>query len=44
MPKDAISPLEGLVETDWAVASASVNWMFTRSDTWVEFAETNRFA
>ncbi len=38
MPKDAIAPLEGLVETDWAVAGASVNWKFTRADTWVEFA------
>jgi uncharacterized protein DUF6065 len=38
MPKDAIAPLEGLVETDWAVASASMNWKFTRADTWIEFA------
>jgi hypothetical protein len=37
-PKDAISPLEGLVETDWAVAGATVNWKFTRPNTWVEFA------
>jgi len=37
MPKDAIAPLEGLVETDWAVAAASMNWKFTRPDTWVEF-------
>jgi hypothetical protein len=38
-PKDSIAPLEGLVETDWAVATASVNWKFTRTDTWVEFAQ-----
>jgi len=38
LPKDAIAPLEGLVETDWAVAGSTVNWKFTRSDTWVEFA------
>jgi len=38
MPKDAISPLEGLVETDWAVAAVTMNWKFTRSATWVEFA------
>jgi hypothetical protein len=38
MPKDGIAPLEALVETDWAVAGASVNWKFTRTDTWVEFA------
>jgi hypothetical protein len=37
-PKDAIAPLEGLVETDWAVATATMNWKFTRPDTWVEFA------
>ena len=37
-PKDAICPLEGIVETEWAVARASVNWKFTRPDTWVEFA------
>lgn len=30
MPKDGISPLEGLIETDWAVASFSMNWKFTR--------------
>jgi hypothetical protein len=39
LPKDAISPLEGLVETDWAVAAASLNWKFTRANTWVEFAK-----
>jgi hypothetical protein len=38
MPKDAIAPLEALVETDWAVAGASVNWKFTRPNAWVEFA------
>jgi hypothetical protein len=37
MPKDGIAALEGLVETDWAVASASVNWKFTRPNIWVEF-------
>ena len=39
MPKDAVAPLEALVETDWAVAGASVNWKFTRPGVWVEFAE-----
>jgi hypothetical protein len=37
MPKDSIFPLEGLVETDWAVAGVSMNWKFTRPDCWVEF-------
>jgi hypothetical protein len=29
-PKDAVCPLEGIVETDWASASFSMNWKFTR--------------
>ncbi|OBA58900.1 hypothetical protein A5647_19080 [Mycobacterium sp. 1100029.7] len=29
-PKDAICALEGIVETDWASASFSMNWKFTR--------------
>ncbi|HWF68625.1 MAG TPA: DUF6065 family protein, partial [Mycobacterium sp.] len=29
-PKDAVSPLEGIVETDWASASFSMSWKFTR--------------
>jgi hypothetical protein len=37
-PKDAISALEGLVETEWSVATATMNWKFTRANTWVEFA------
>ena len=37
-PKDSIAPLEGLVETDWAVATATMNWQFTRPHAWVEFA------
>jgi Family of unknown function (DUF6065) len=36
--KDGIAPLEGIVETDWAVAAVSMNWKFTRPDVWVEFA------
>jgi hypothetical protein len=36
-PKDAIVPLEGLVETDWSVATATMNWKFTRPDVWIEF-------
>jgi hypothetical protein len=27
---DAISPLEGIVETDWARSAFSINWKFTR--------------
>src|ERR1700742_4236120 len=29
-PKDAVSALEGVVETDWASSSFSMNWKFTR--------------
>lgn len=29
-PKDGISPLEGIVETDWSSSSFSMNWKFTR--------------
>src|ERR1700742_1373400 len=29
-PKDAVSALEGTVETDWASSSFSMNWKFTR--------------
>lgn len=37
--KDAIAPLEAIVETDWSVAGTSMNWKFTRPDTWVEFLQ-----
>jgi len=30
LPKDAIQPLEGIVETDWTVATFTMNWKFTR--------------
>ena len=29
-PKDAVYPLEGIVETDWASAGFSMSWKFTR--------------
>ena len=29
-PKDAVCPLEGIVETDWASASFSMSWKITR--------------
>lgn len=31
-PKDGIQPLDGVVETDWASATFTMNWIFTRSD------------
>jgi hypothetical protein len=36
LPKDGIGALEGVVETDWAVASFTMNWKFTRPGS-VEF-------
>jgi hypothetical protein len=30
LPRDGISALEGLVETDWAPATFTMNWRFTR--------------
>lgn len=37
MPKDGIAPLEGIVETSWAVAPFTMNWQFTRSRHRVRF-------
>src|SRR5256714_12504458 len=36
-PKDGIGPLDGVVETDWAHSTFTMNWRFTRACT-VEFA------
>jgi hypothetical protein len=36
-PKHAISPLEGIVETDWSTATFTMNWRFTAANTPVEF-------
>ncbi|MCX4092965.1 DUF6065 family protein [Nocardia sp. alder85J] len=36
-PKDALYPLEGLVETDWSSAGFTMNWKFTRPLTPVRF-------
>jgi hypothetical protein len=37
-PKDGIAPLEGMVETEWSIATATMNWKFTRANSWIEFA------
>lgn len=29
-PRDGVYPLEGVIETDWATATASMNWRITR--------------
>lgn len=36
-PKDGVSPLEGIVETDWSVATFTMNWFMTAVDHPVEF-------
>lgn len=36
-PKDAVCPLEGIVETDWASASFSMSWKLTRKHIPVRF-------
>jgi len=37
-PKDGIYALEGIVETDWAVATFTMNWKFTRKNKWISWA------
>jgi hypothetical protein len=37
MPKDAICALDGIIETDWAFATFTMNWQFTRPNTPVTF-------
>jgi hypothetical protein len=41
--KDAIQPLEGVVESDWTEASFTMNWKFTRKDTAVRFEKGDPF-
>jgi len=42
-PKDAIGPLTGIVETDWAPFSFTMNWLFTRRATSVRFEKGEPF-
>jgi hypothetical protein len=37
LPKDGVSALEGIVETDWAVSTFTMNWQITRPHADVEF-------
>lgn len=36
-PKDGISPLTGIIETDWAPYSFTMNWKITRPNTRIRF-------
>ena len=38
-PKDGIYPVEGIVETDWAEATFTMNWVMTRPNHTVVFEE-----
>jgi len=42
-PKDGIYPLSGVIETDWAPYSFTMNWRFTRPDHWISFDEGEPF-
>ncbi len=35
--KDGISPLAGIVETDWSPFTFTMNWRFTRPGQWIHF-------
>lgn len=43
MPRDGIGALEGLVETDWATQSFTMNWKFTRPGAEVTFGRGDPF-
>ena len=36
-PKDAITPLQGIIETDWSPYTFTMNWLFTQPEIEVEF-------
>lgn len=38
-PKDAIAPLEGIIETDWAPLTFTMNWQLTRQQHEVTFEQ-----
>ena len=35
--KDGVQPLEGVIETDWASSTFTMNWKLTRPNEWVRF-------
>ena len=37
MPKDGVVALEGIVETDWATSTFTMNWKVTRPFEWIRF-------
>ena len=39
LPKDGVAPLDGIIETDWAPFSFTMNWKVTRRKHWIQFDE-----
>jgi LPS sulfotransferase NodH len=44
LPKDGISALEGIIETDWSEATFTMNWKMTRPNHAVVFEKNEPFA
>ena len=42
-PKAGISPLAGVVETDWSPYNFTMNWQFTAANRWVRFEKGEPF-
>ena len=42
-PKDAIAPLAGIIETDWAPYTFTMNWIFTQPEIEIEFEKGEPF-
>lgn len=42
-PKDGVASLEGLIETDWSVATFTMNWQLTRAGAAVRFEDGEPF-
>jgi hypothetical protein len=42
-PKDGIAPLSGVIETDWAPYTFTMNWIFTRAGSPVRFEQGEPF-
>ena len=42
-PKDGISPLSGIIETDWAPYTFTMNWVFTQPEVDVRFEKGEPF-
>ncbi|MCZ8099843.1 MAG: DUF6065 family protein [Burkholderiales bacterium] len=43
-PKDGIAPLTGIIETDWSIATFTMNWRFTRPGVTIRFEAGEPFA